>query len=102
MIRVSDSLENRNGDTGWDFDYYGPFATTREAEDFARDLAKEGYSENDGERRLICVEGGEGRPFRWRSDSEPADENRVYAPGPLASDSAKARLLLAIKDDENG
>ncbi len=104
---VSDSLENKKGNSGWDSEKYGPFDTESSAEDFARRLASTGYIPLDDERRIVQVlfgtpgcssnYGGEPRHalYGWYSDDD--DENTKHGMGP--SEGELDRLL--VRDEES-
>ena len=96
---VIDSLESKDGASGWDVDKYGPFTTEADAEAFARRLASEGYASLDEDHRLVEIssDGGNygGDPchalYSWRSDDD--NEDTVHTLGP--TDEEKEALLIA-------
>ena len=101
---VIDSLESKDGASGWDVDKYGPFTTEADAEAFARRLASEGYASLDEDHRLVEVssDGGNygGDPchvlYSWRSDDD--NEDTVHTLGP--TDEEKEALLIADEEEE--
>jgi len=55
---VCDSLESYDGGTGWDSEYFGPYATTELAQAKADTIVAEGYTPSGGdrpERRVVEV-----------------------------------------------